>query len=38
VITLTDAPAPRFKTILEDGLAAYNAEKTGLRDWRALAA
>jgi len=37
MITLTDTPDPRFETVLEDGLAAYNAEKTGLRDGRALA-
>ena len=37
MISLTDSPDPRFETILEDGLAAYNAEQTGLRDWRALA-
>lgn len=37
MITLTDAPDPRLESILEDGLAAYNAEKAGRRDWRALA-
>ena len=37
MLTLTDAPDPRLESILEDGLAAYNAEKAGRRDWRALA-
>lgn len=37
MITLTDAPDPRLESILEDGLAAYNAEKAGRRDWRVLA-
>ena len=37
MITLTDSPDPRFETILEEGLAEYNAEKVGGRDWRALA-
>ena len=37
MITLTDAPDPRLEAVLEDGLAAYNAEKAGRRDWRALA-
>lgn len=37
MITLTDTPAPELGPLLEDGLAAYNAEKTGLRDWRPLA-
>jgi GNAT superfamily N-acetyltransferase len=37
MITLTDAPDPRLEEILEDGLAAYNAEKTHRRDWRPLA-
>lgn len=37
MITLTDAPDPQLKSVLEDGLAAYNAEKTQRRDWRALA-
>ena len=37
MITLTDAPDPRLKSVLEDGLAAYNAEKMGLRDGRPLA-
>jgi GNAT superfamily N-acetyltransferase len=37
MITLTDVPDDRLKSVLEDGLAAYNAEKTGVRDWRPLA-
>jgi GNAT superfamily N-acetyltransferase len=37
MITLTDSPAPRFETVLEEGLTEYNAEKVGGRDWRALA-
>ena len=37
MLTLTDSPDPRFETVLEDGLAEYNAGKVGGRDWRALA-
>jgi GNAT superfamily N-acetyltransferase len=37
MMTLTDAPDPRLETVLEDGLAEYNAEMSRLRDWRALA-
>jgi len=37
MLTLTDSPDPRLESILEDGLAAYNAEKAGRRDWRELA-
>ena len=37
MLTLTDSPDPRFATVLEDGLAEYNTEKVGGRDWRALA-
>jgi len=37
MITLTDVPDPRLESILEDGLAAYNAEQTHCRDWRPLA-
>jgi GNAT superfamily N-acetyltransferase len=37
MITLTDTPDPRLKSVLEDGLAAYNFEYTGIRDWRPLA-
>jgi len=37
MITLTDTPDPFLGPQLEDGLAAYNAEKAGRRDWRPLA-
>jgi GNAT superfamily N-acetyltransferase len=37
MITLSDTPDPRLEAVLEDGLAAYNAEQIGLRDWRPLA-
>jgi GNAT superfamily N-acetyltransferase len=37
VITLTDDPDPCLETVLESGLAEYNAAQTGVRDWRALA-
>lgn len=37
MITLTDTPEPGLKTMLDVGLAHYNEEKTGIRDWRALA-
>jgi GNAT superfamily N-acetyltransferase len=37
MITLTDSPDPCFETVLEEGLAEYNAEKFGGRDLRALA-
>jgi GNAT superfamily N-acetyltransferase len=37
MFTLTDSPDPRLETVLEDGLAEYNAEKVGDRDGRALA-
>jgi GNAT superfamily N-acetyltransferase len=37
MITLSDTPDPRLKAVLEDGLAAYNAEHTGRRDYRPLA-
>jgi len=37
MIKLTDAPDPMLKPILEDGLAAYNAEHTHRRDARPLA-
>ena len=37
MITLTDTPDPQLKCVLEDGLASYNAEKAGRRDWRPLA-
>ncbi len=37
MITLTDTSDRRLESVLEDGLAAYNAEKIGRRDWRPLA-
>lgn len=37
MLTLTDVPDPCLGSILQDGLAAYNAEKAGRRDGRALA-
>ncbi len=37
MITLTDDPDPRLETVLEAGLAEYNAAQTGVRDGRALA-
>jgi GNAT superfamily N-acetyltransferase len=37
MITLTDSPDPRLEDVLSDGLAAHNAEKARLRDWRPLA-
>jgi GNAT superfamily N-acetyltransferase len=37
MITVTDDPDPGLEEVLETGLAEYNAMKTGLRDWRALA-
>jgi GNAT superfamily N-acetyltransferase len=36
-ITLTDNPDPALETVLDTGLADYNAEQTGVRDWRAMA-
>jgi GNAT superfamily N-acetyltransferase len=36
-ITLTDNPDPALEAVLDTGLADYNAERTGVRDWRALA-
>lgn len=36
-ITLTDNPDPALEAVLDTGLANYNAEQTGVRDWRALA-
>jgi GNAT superfamily N-acetyltransferase len=36
-ITLTDNPDPALEAVLDTGLADYNAEQTGVRDWRALA-
>jgi GNAT superfamily N-acetyltransferase len=37
MFTLTDDPDPRLETVLETGLADYNAAQTGVRDGRALA-
>jgi GNAT superfamily N-acetyltransferase len=37
MIRLTDAPDPRLRVILEDGLASYNARHAGVRDSRPLA-
>lgn len=37
MITLTDEPDPRLEGVLEQGLSDYNEQKTGRRDWRALA-
>jgi GNAT superfamily N-acetyltransferase len=37
MLTLTDAPDPEFETILESGLADYNATHTHRRDWCPLA-
>jgi len=37
MITLSDAPDPRLESVLEDGLAAYNFDKAGRRDWQPLA-
>jgi GNAT superfamily N-acetyltransferase len=38
VLTLTDAPAETDAHVISNGLADYNALKTGYRDWRPLAA
>ncbi len=37
LLILTDAPDAAVRTLLEEGLAAYNAEQTGLSDRRPLA-
>jgi GNAT superfamily N-acetyltransferase len=37
MLTLTDSPDPRLEAVLETGLTEHNAEKSQLRDWRALA-
>ena len=37
MLALTDAPDSRLESILDDGLAAYNAEQANRRDWRPLA-
>jgi len=38
ILTLTDQPTDTDETIIQGGLADYNALKTGYRDWRPLAA
>ena len=38
VLTLTDQPSGADETVIERGLADYNALKAGYRDWRPLAA
>lgn len=38
VLILTDAPTDSDETIIGSGLADYNEQKTGYRDWRPLAA
>jgi GNAT superfamily N-acetyltransferase len=36
-IVLTDAPTDADEAVIEGGLADFNAEQAGYRDWRALA-
>jgi GNAT superfamily N-acetyltransferase len=36
-VTLTDVPSDVAQAIIDDGLADYNEEKAGYRDWRDLA-
>jgi GNAT superfamily N-acetyltransferase len=38
VLTLTDAPTDLDESVVQGGLADFNALKTGYRDWRPLAA
>lgn len=38
VLTLTDQPTDKDESVIQGGLADYNALKTGYRDWRPLAA
>jgi GNAT superfamily N-acetyltransferase len=38
VLTMTDAPTDLDESVIQGGLADYNALKTGYRDWRPLAA
>lgn len=38
VLTLTDAPVEADQAIISNGLADYNFQQTGYRDWRPLAA
>ena len=37
MIILTETPDPHLRTVLDEGLAEHNAEKSRLRDWRPLA-
>ncbi len=37
MLTLTDAPPADLKTVLSEGIADYNAQQSGLRDWKPLA-
>src|ERR1700712_4473323 len=37
-LTLTDAPTDADQAVISSGLADYNTEKAGYRDWRPLAA
>ena len=36
-LTVTDAPSDRARAVIADGLAGYNDEKAGYRDYRPLA-
>lgn len=36
-LVLTDAPSPAAQSFIEDGLAEYNEQQAGYRDWRELA-
>ncbi|MEA2739736.1 MAG: hypothetical protein QOH05_3043 [Acetobacteraceae bacterium] len=38
VLTLTDQPSDSDAHVIQTGLADYNAQKTGYRDWRPVAA
>jgi GNAT superfamily N-acetyltransferase len=38
LLTLTDQPTDTDENVIQSGLADYNAQKTGYRDWRPLAA
>ncbi len=38
VLALTDTPTEADAALISSGLADYNAQKTGYRDWRPLAA
>jgi GNAT superfamily N-acetyltransferase len=37
MLMLTDAPSQAAQSIIEDGLADYNEQQAGYRDWRELA-